>query len=64
MRLLTLFEAYERVVCRRQSAAVSRGDTFGISVRGDRWAREYQRYDRLARKLSRRILQRLNNDPS
>lgn len=52
----TLFKVYMAVVMRREYTRDHRGTGFGIAVRSDRYAIEWQRLDRLARKLETRLL--------
>ncbi len=55
MKLLTLFNAFERAESKKAAALSARGDNFGIAVRDDRYALVWQRYERLAFKLDQRI---------
>jgi len=63
MKTLTLFEAYQRAQDRRERALVDRGSIFGIACKDDALAREWQRYDRLVRKLDLKIQLRLGAPP-
>lgn len=60
MRLRTLFEAYAKVRSHQDTALGNRpGGLRGIAVHTDRYAKTYQRYARLERKLYRVIVRRL-----
>ena len=61
MQALTLYSAYKKAVLLRGWACDHRGSNFGIAIDTDKWARIYQRYDRLARKLDIRILEALGS---
>lgn len=56
MKAKTLFETYEMAMNRRDSAACRRVDgEYGIAVDDDADAIEWQRYDRLIRKIWARL---------
>ena len=58
-RTITLFRAYQKAMFWRGFYRESRGTTFGIGVETDRYALQFQRYDRQAGKLEKRIAERL-----
>lgn len=55
MKVATLFSAYQRVESRKDNLARRRGQLFGIAVGEDELAREWQRWDRLTRRIEARI---------
>ena len=62
MDTLTLFHAYELARDRKSNYRSARGDRSGIAVATDRFARGWQRFDRLEVKLFIRITHRLGGE--
>ncbi len=57
MRTLTIYQALTKCWSHKRYALEQRnGDSFGIAVNQDYYARQWQRYDRLWRKLDRRLV--------
>jgi hypothetical protein len=56
MNNATLFSAYRQCRTAMESLAVARGSRQGIAVHDDNRAIQWQRYERLARKIERRLL--------
>ena len=59
MKTITLFRAYQRAASRRESINGDYHGHYGIAVNKDDIARRWQKYDRIARRLEQRILERL-----
>lgn len=55
MRNLTYFEAYEKARDDIELARTTRGNSYGIAVDNDEFARQFRTRTRLARKLKYRI---------
>lgn len=55
MRNTTLWRAYKECECRKRAARQQYGFRYGIGVDSSGAARLWQRYDRLSKKLERRL---------
>lgn len=55
MNATTLFSAYQKCIRRMSAARNFRGDSFGIAIASDSYAKEFQRYQRLANLLETRL---------
>ena len=62
MSTLTLFRAYKLAMFHMESLLESRGHRFGIGVRTDPCALQWQRYEELAVKLDKAITARLEHE--